>query len=213
MRTIWIARHGHREDCVPDERGRNWHKTAKRPYDPALSERGVRQVQELAQRLLKEGPQIAHVFASPFLRTVQSAHLATEPMGLPIKIEHGICEWLNPEWFKTAPDCLPPSELAQRYPRVDLKYRTRVDPVYPEHDEAKHVWPRVKRTMDRLLDEFEGDLLLIGHGSSTTGMVEALAGPGTSFEAAMCALTSATQAQDGKWQLRDKACVRHLSEP
>ena len=173
----------------------------------------MRQVQELAQRLLKEGPQIAHVFASPFLRTVQSAHLATEPMGLPIKIEHGICEWLNPEWFKTAPDCLPPSELAQRYPRVDLKYRTRVDPVYPEHDEAKHVWPRVKRTMDRLLDEFEGDLLLIGHGSSTTGMVEALAGPGTSFEAAMCALTSATQAQDGKWQLRDKACVRHLSEP
>ncbi|MBV8884961.1 MAG: histidine phosphatase family protein, partial [Chroococcidiopsidaceae cyanobacterium CP_BM_RX_35] len=65
--TVWLARHGNRIDFVNPE----WFKTAERRYDPHLSDDGVVQAQQLAQRLKGEG--IAHIFASPFLRTVQTA--------------------------------------------------------------------------------------------------------------------------------------------
>ena len=70
--TVWIARHGNRIDFVnPD-----WFLTAERPYDPHLSEDGHVQAKQLANRLKGEG--ISHIFASPFLRTVQTANHAAK---------------------------------------------------------------------------------------------------------------------------------------
>lgn len=209
MRQVWICRHGHREDFIGDQSGGDWHKTAARPHDPALSPLGVRQAIELGRRLRGQG--IAHLFASPFLRTVQTAHHVSQAIELPIKIERGICEWLNPKWFAKEPDFLPPAELVRTYPRIDVTYRSRGTATHPEPDEPSDAWPRVRRTVHALLAEFPGDLLFVGHGSSCVGLAKAVAGPGTSVTTKMCSVTRL--AFDGmQWSVLDNGCVKHLSE-
>ena len=100
MRRVWIARHGHREDFVGDQPGGDWHLTAARPHDPGLSPLGLAQGRALGRRLADEA-RLAHIFASPFLRAIQTAHAVAEATGLTVKIEDGLGEWLNPVWFKT----------------------------------------------------------------------------------------------------------------
>ncbi|CCQ68032.1 expressed protein [Crocosphaera watsonii WH 0402] len=58
--TVWIARHGNRLDFVKP----HWFNTAKRRYDPPLSEDGFVQAKQLGKRLQKEN--IGHIFASLF---------------------------------------------------------------------------------------------------------------------------------------------------
>ena len=90
---VLIARHANRLDFVyPD-----WFLTAERRYDPPLSDDGMIQAQQLAKRL--KGERITHIFASPFLRTIQTANAIAEVLDLSIKLEIGLSEWLNPEWM------------------------------------------------------------------------------------------------------------------
>lgn len=111
LHTAWIARHGHRHDYVDAD----WFNKAERPYDPPLSEDGLFQAQELGERLQSE--QIVHLFSSPFLRAVQTAHHAAEALDLPIKLEAGLSEWHNSEWMSDMPERLSTDELAEHYPR------------------------------------------------------------------------------------------------
>ena len=207
-RNIYIARHGHREDFVGDRWGDIWHRTALRPHDPALSESGITQAKELGRRL--QGLNIRHLFASPFLRTVETAYYVTQTLGLPIKVEEGICEWLNPQWYSRAPDFLPQEEIAARFPAVDVTYRSRMHRHYPEPSETEDAWPTIRAAVHRLLNDFEGDLLFIGHGASVAGIASALGDPEASSSSKMCSLSQFVQA-DGKWDMLLKGCTNHLS--
>ena len=73
---IWIIRHGNREDF----QNPGWAKTAQRPFDPALSPDGETQAKEVGRRLQDEP--IHCVFASPFLRTIQTASHIAEALDL-----------------------------------------------------------------------------------------------------------------------------------
>ena len=86
-----------------------WKKMAKRPHDAELSELGLKQARALGERL--SGTGISHVFCSPFLRTVQTAHAVADRIDAPLLIEDGFCEWLNPEWFSSKPELLLPHVL------------------------------------------------------------------------------------------------------
>ena len=102
--VVWICRHGNRIDFVdPAWRGHNGD-------DPHLSPDGVVQAQETGKRLRGEG--IRYIFSSPFLRTVETAHYIAEAIDVPIYIEEGASEWLNPEWFSALPAFIPPQDLA-----------------------------------------------------------------------------------------------------
>ena len=81
---VWIARHANRLDFVNPE----WFLTAERPFDPPISEDGKVQAQQLARRL--KGENISHIFASPFLRTVQTANYVAEALSLSINLESGL---------------------------------------------------------------------------------------------------------------------------
>lgn len=228
--VVYLARHGHREDFIGDKWGDRWHRTAERPHDPALSEIGVRQAQELGERL-RAGDDgatiqpIRHVFASPFLRTVETAAHVAAALGLTVKIEGGICEWLNPEWYRRAPAFLPPEEMERRFPgRIDLSYTSRVVRAFPESDERDDAWPHVRETMARLIAQYgaDGPLLFVGHGSSVAGMAWALGGDEAAARLApkMCSLVrfqrsapSASSPDDPLfgWEMTLPGCVRHLS--
>lgn len=180
--TIWIARHGNRIDFVNPE----WFNTAERRYDPPLSDDGVVQAYQLGQRL--KGENVAHIFASPFLRTVQTANQIAEALDLPIKLESGLSEWLNPAWMTAMPERMSIEALTEIYPRIDTSYTSRLVAEYPETQEQSLF--RSGETARRLADEFPDDILLVGHGASVLGATMGLVGEiaKTQVKASLCCL-------------------------
>ena len=201
--TVWIARHGNRLDFVNPE----WFNTAERPYDPPLSEDGLVQAKQLGQRLVGEG--IIHIFASPFLRTVQTATQIADALDLPIKLESGLSEWLNPAWMKSTPEKLPLELLQEQFPRIDLSYTSRVIAQYPETSEI--VLERTGETARRLTAEFSEDLLFVGHGASVVGTARALVGGTPEINATLCCLVKLVR-QEQKWVMELNGDTSHLSE-
>ena len=199
--TVWIARHGNRLDFVNPE----WFNTARRRYDPPLSEDGVIQAGELAARLKQEN--IAHIFSSPFLRTIQTAHEVARVLDLPIKLEAGISEWLNPQWMDVAPETHPQPWLAQQYPTIDWNYQSFVEPQYPETE--TQLYQRTTKTIQTLVREFSENILIVGHGASVLGMSKGLVSENLTFKVSLCSLTKIVK--DDDWEIELTADTSHLS--
>ncbi|MBD2202909.1 histidine phosphatase family protein [Calothrix sp. FACHB-1219] len=203
---IWIARHANRLDFVnPD-----WFLTAERRYDPPLSEDGFIQAKQLANRLKTE--KISHIFASPFLRTVQTANAVAQALDLPIKLETGLSEWLNPAWMTEEPERLSTSALAELFPRIDISYTARIAAKYPETHEQ--VRGRSGQTARCLATEFYPEnILLVAHGASVLGAAMGLVGEvaKTEVKASLCSLVKVVL-QDSEWLLELKGDTSHLVE-
>jgi len=201
--TIWITRHGNRYDFFnPD-----WFLTAKRPYDPPLAEDGFTQAKNVGQRLKSEA--ITHIFTSPFLRTVQTAHEIASILDLPIKLEAGLGEWLNADWMDYPPELCSHGTLIDQYPRIDSNYTSRVNPEYPESE--LRVQQRTAQTAQQLACEFEGSLLFVGHGASVLGTMEGLLQTSFPIRASFCCLTKLVQ-NKGNWEVELAGETSHLSQ-
>ncbi|MGL5079890.1 MAG: histidine phosphatase family protein [Microcoleaceae cyanobacterium] len=202
--TVWIARHGNRIDFVNPE----WFKTAERPYDPHLSEDGFVQAQQLANRLAGEG--ITQVFSSPFLRTVQTAHQVAETLNLPLKLDWGLCEWLNSDWMPALPETLPLELLAERFPAITLEHSAGT-PYYPETwaECLQRSGATAKRLVEALPQE---NLLFVGHGASVVGTATALAPTlqDRQLRAPLCCLFKLVR-HDPEWIVELMADTAHLS--
>lgn len=160
-RTIWLIRHASRHDFA-DPR---WVTTAPRGYDPPLSETGRREAIALADRLAGEA--IDGLFSSPFLRCVETADALAGRLGLRIRIESGLSEWLCREWFPDPPVMLAAQELARRFPAVDAASRSRGAARYGESgEEALHRSAAVARA---IAAEYPGSLAMVGHAASMLG--------------------------------------------
>jgi broad specificity phosphatase PhoE len=203
---IWIARHANRLDFVnPD-----WFLTAERRYDPPLSEDGFIQAKQLANRLKRE--KIVHIFASPFLRTVQTANAVAEVLDLPIKLETGLSEWLNPAWMTEEPQKLSIPALAELFPRIDISYTPRIAAKYPETQQQ--VRARSGQTARCLATEYSPDnILLVGHGASVLGAAMGLVGEiaVTEVKATLCSLVKVVR-QHPEWFLELKGDTSHLTQ-
>ncbi|MBH8555446.1 histidine phosphatase family protein [Nostocaceae cyanobacterium CENA357] len=202
---VWIARHANRLDFVnPD-----WFLTAERRYDPPLSDDGIIQAQHLAKRLQKE--RIAHIFASPFLRTVQTANAVAQVLDLPIKLETGLSEWLNPAWMTDEPERLSLLALAELFPRIDTSYTSRIAAKYPEtHEKVRERSGQTARCLST--EFFPHDILLVGHGASVLGGAMGLVGEiaKTEVKASLCSLVKVVR-QDPEWLLELKGDTSHLT--
>lgn len=193
LQTIWIARHGNRLDFIHPE----WFNTAKRRYDPPLSDDGIIQAKELGKRLKFE--RITHIFASPFLRTIQTANEVAEILDLPIKIEAGLSEWLNPDWMTETPETESKEELKIKYPRIDWRYISHIIPQYPETEAM--VNSRCQEIARILVREFQEDMLLVGHSVSVVGNVTGLVEGNPIIKASLCCLVKVVRFED-KWKLQ-----------
>ncbi|MEM1370223.1 MAG: histidine phosphatase family protein [Cyanobacteria bacterium P01_H01_bin.15] len=202
-KTVWIARHGNRQDFVTPE----WFETAPRRYDPPLSADGHTQAQELAERLREEN--IRHIFASPFLRAIQTAHPASVALGLPIKIEAGLSEWLNEEWMTENPETEPLADLAAAGVNFDLSHQSVVVPNYPEASEV--LAQRTAATVQKLVDLYDQDILLVGHGVSVAGTALGLVKGNPHINAALCCLVKVVSTKTG-WNLELNGDTSHLSQ-
>lgn len=206
-RKIWLARHGNRYDFVrPD-----WFATARRPYDPPLSREGIVQAQELANRLRQE--RIDRIFCSPYLRAVQTAAPVATALGLPLSLEHGLGEWLNPNWMRSQPQLMAVADLQRHYPNIDLTHNSFWQPQYPEPREADAV-KRLGLTLRHLLTACPGNLAFIGHAIAARAVMTALAiAPPAALEASPCSLVELVEARSGRWQLTLAGDTAHLSQP
>ena len=202
--TVWIARHGNRFDFVNPE----WFDTADRRYDPPLSDDGFIQAVELAARLKSEN--IAHIFASPFLRTIQTADEIARVLDLSIKLEAGLSEWHNPKWMSEHPEIHPQDILTEKYPSIDWNYKSYFAPKYPESKED--VNRRTAKTIKKLVAEFPENILIVGHGATVHGVTYGLVPDTEYFKVALASLTKIVRQPDDKWKLEFSADTSHLSK-
>ena len=203
--TLWIARHANRQDFADPE----WHETADRPHDPGLSSDGVAQAQKLAQRLAQTDAR--QIVASPFLRTVQTAHAVAEAIDASLWLEPGLGEWLNPDWFADSPAIRPPETLADRFERVDLSHAPCLTPSFPETRDA--MFNRIGKAARCLVRRYDDadDLLLVGHGATVQGVLLGLAEddvPDTGCP--LASVTKLVRRNDGAWQIALRNDTAHL---
>mgnify|MGYP005837783971 CR=1 FL=1 len=199
--TIWIARHGSRLDFID----LNWFNQAQRPYDPPLALEGEIQAQQLARTL--KSATIVHIFASPFLRTVQTAHIVADILDLPLKLEAGLSEWLNPDWMSSQPETLPLEILAQSYSRIDTSYKSVVIPQYPETEIQLN--QRVSMTTKYLIENFSEDILIIGHAASVAGSAKTLVPETPEIKTSFCCLIQIQRTSQG-WKMLLNGDTSHI---
>ena len=199
---VWIARHGNRLDFVNPE----WFNTATRRYDPPLSQDGFVQARELGLRLKQEN--ISHIFSSPFLRTIQTAHEVAKILDLPLKLEAGLSEWHNPYWMSEKPELHPRELLEEDYPLIDWNYSSRLIPNYPESEEE--VNQRTGEVAKQLVAEFSDDILLVGHGASVFGTTMGLLGGNPVVNASLCCLVKLVK-NSHAWEMELDGDTSHLS--
>ena len=201
--TVWIARHGNRLDFVKP----HWFNTAKRRYDPPLSEDGFVQAKQLGKRLQKEN--IGHIFASPFLRTIQTASEVAKILDLPIKLEAGIGEWHNPHWMSENPEIHPRELLEKDYPYIDWSYSSYLVPKYPEMEVT--MMKRMAEVAEKVVRDYSQEILLVGHGASVIGLTEGLTKATPTFKASLCCLVKLVKIND-KWEIKLGGDTSHLGE-
>jgi broad specificity phosphatase PhoE len=200
--TVWLARHGNRLDFVKPQ----WLIAAERHYDPPLSTDGVLQAKALGERLKKE--KIAHIFASPFFRTAETAYYVAEALDLPIKIETGVSEFIYFRWMPDVPKILSADDLAELFPQIDRSYTSRIPVSYPET--FAQAIARSQATAKRLTEEFSGDILIIGHAASIAGAARGLVDNSPKIRTPLCGLTKIVR-QGSDWQMEFNGDISHLS--
>ncbi|WKX92729.1 hypothetical protein Q1695_010622 [Nippostrongylus brasiliensis] len=208
LRTVWVVRHAEREDNI----NRNWRKepgaSGLASDNSLLSERGRSQAKECATRFRKIN--IAHVFASPFDRTIETASIIVADKNLLVKPEPGLCEALY--LCEKPPGFWEPEKLKEKFPLVDTDYI----PVYSKHTMPKEGFgddacvPRVRNTLNRITEKYDGDLLLVSHGAPIGAIHEVWNNDFTYVGQAT--VSKFVEVRKGKFQLEFSSDASHLSD-
>lgn len=203
-RVIWIMRHGIRQDNIDP----NWKKAAKKPDDPPLAQEGRLQAIDTGKFLSNQDLQL--IYSSPFLRCIQTAGLIANIIKVPIRVEYGLCEALFAKWFSKMPDLSSITESKKEIKWIDETYKSVVIPSFPENEE-KDTWERCARTMQNILTDTTGNILLVGHGASVAGMVKALTGIHENGNYNLCGLNRIEAIGTGwilRWSGEDHLSIR-----
>ena len=192
--VVWAVRHGQRQDSVDP----NWEEHADRVHDPALTELGRWAAWRVGRHFVETDTTLDSVYASPFLRTVETAEEICRETGNEVFLEPGLGEHRNAAWFDAEPETVPQDELADWFDPVRLDHDPRVHPDFPEsHAEAM---ARAGEATRRLADSVEGTVLLVGHGLTIGAVVQGLIGSAERADAPLCGLTRLHRG-DGEWVL------------
>jgi broad specificity phosphatase PhoE len=200
---VLVVRHGERRDTADPE----WARTAARVHDPGLTELGRWAAWRVGRRLAADPPDA--VYASPFLRTVETADEICREAGLETALEPGLGEHRNPEWFDAEPETLAHETLAARFATVRLGHEPHVVPSFPET--GPEASARVGETARRVVADEDGTVLLVGHGLTVGGVVGGLVGSTTGVDAPLCGLTRVVRDGDG-WRLAYSGDTSHLDD-
>ncbi|MEM8859355.1 MAG: histidine phosphatase family protein, partial [Chloroflexota bacterium] len=121
-------------------------------------------------------------------RAVQTATHVADYLDLPINLESGIVEWLNPKWYDYTTWRQPIAERLEEFPRINPKYKSLVEPQYPEHHESIP-WARGTYVARYLAHSHDKPILLVSHGVIVLTLAEALAGVRKGVSDQTCAIS------------------------
>jgi broad specificity phosphatase PhoE len=201
---MYVVRHGERRDSVDPD----WESVADRVHDPPLTELGRWAAWRVGRRFAAAEISVDGIYASPFLRTVETADEICRELGTSFELEPGLGEYRNPEWFDAEPETLPPARLRERFGTVRLGRDPHVVPAFPEtHAAARE---RIATAARRLAAGVRGSVLLVGHGITVAGVVEGLVGPAVDADAPLCGVTRLEADADGAWRLDYTGDTSHL---
>jgi broad specificity phosphatase PhoE len=203
VETVWVVRHGQRRDTVDPE----FHTYADRVHDPDLTELGRWQAWRCGRYFAEQGVGFDAVYASPFLRTVQTADEICRETDHEFQLEPGLGEHRNAEWFDSDPETAPHESLVDWFETLRLDHDSLVVPEFPEdHHEAE---TRAGEAARRLVETSEGTVLMVGHGLTVGGVVQGLVGSTEGVDAPLCGLTRLENRGD-EWELDISGAVDHL---
>jgi broad specificity phosphatase PhoE len=203
-RTLYLVRHGQRLDTINSK----WYTADDNQYDPPLSEKGHWHAQRLAERLSQEP--IDWLFASPYLRALQTAQPIAENLDLPFYVDTGIGEWLGRAMLPNPPNIVAPITRAVDFSCMGLSHPSKIQPVYPET--VPEVFDRLQQAVDYLLESYAGNLLLVGHGRMVTGIAHRLTGqPEAHFKYDLACVTKLVW-NGNEWEIRLNGDTTHLNE-
>jgi broad specificity phosphatase PhoE len=206
-RAQWLVRHGEArtgsdaDGPVETDRAAE----ADRPDDPPLTETGRWQAERVGDRL--RGRDIGAIYASPFRRATETAHLIAERLDRPVFVDHGLSAHLDASRFDVAPSVLRPRTLAERFGTVDPSYVSTLRPNYPES--ATEATDRTVRAVRRLLGDAPESTLLVGHRLTVGSVLAAFTGR-TGGDTPPCGITRLTAYPWG-WDVDLLADTSHLS--
>ena len=124
--------------------------------NPPLSDDGRAQIRAAAQWLLPIKERIAGIVASPVRRTRESADIAAGVLGIEVAEEHGFAEMEFGDW-----DGLTFAEVGERFPGELERWLGSLDEAPRGGESFRTVQQRVHAGLDRLLDRFHGQTVLV----------------------------------------------------
>jgi len=201
--TVWVVRHGQRQDSVDP----NWEANADRVHDPGLTDLGRWAAWRVGRRFAESGRSFDAVYASPFLRTVETAQEICLELDTEARLEPGLGEHRNDEWFDAEPETVQPERLADWFDTVRLDHEPHVVPEFPESQ--VEAMKRAGRAARHIAADESGTVLLVGHGLTIGGVTHGLVGSADGVDAPLCGLTRITRDGDG-WTLDFSGETSHL---
>ena len=124
--------------------------------NPPLSDDGRAQVRASAEWLSPIKDRIAGIVTSPVRRTRESAEIAAGVLGKEISEEHGFAEMEFGDW-----DGLTFAEVGERFPGELERWLGSLDEAPRGGESFRVVEKRVLAGLDRLLDRFHGETVLV----------------------------------------------------
>jgi broad specificity phosphatase PhoE len=194
LQSLILLRHGIRQDFED----KTWRKTASRPHDTPLSENGLKQAHDAGRFLQKE--KIDYVFASPFLRALQTADIVASYLDLPIFVEYGFMERLDPHWFESMPEIMSKEEAKARFPRIDTSYESFLFPTFPEPRHTTLTIDRIAKALSQIHQHYDGSALVVSHGVVSIEGARALIGSEEGVLGHLCS-SNKFVFEDNIWQL------------
>jgi broad specificity phosphatase PhoE len=203
--VVWGVRHGERQDSVDP----HWESNADRVHDPGLTELGRWAAWRVGRRFAESAVTFDTIYASPFLRTAETADEICREIGATAVLEPGLGEHRNAEWFDAEPETVPQEQLADWFETIQPTQDPYGDPSFPEtHAEAME---RIGQTTRRIADDVEGTVLLVGHGATIGGIVDGLVGSPDEADAPLCGLTR-IEHRETAWELDFSGDTTHLDQ-
>lgn len=206
---LYIARHGVRPAQTPAGFPLDDEPYTGPGYDAPLSPLGRQQAEALAEQM--EDVSIDVIICSPFHRTIQTVAPLARQLGLPIKLEWGLSEFLKDDWFEGFPLLPTPKERRTQFPEIDETYRSMVMPEYPE--DLERLQERLQKTTAALMENHGPTIFIMSHGASSLGIRRALLdGNQAPFHfSSDCGSVSHLTWSDGSWQSVLDGNVDHLT--
>jgi len=216
---VYLTRHGFRQDWADS----TWKSTAQFPFDPPLSESGMKQAKELGAALAPA--KIKKIFTSPYYRCLQAAHevaVASSIAGakVPMCLEIGVGERFSEDEAKKhipgVPDRPELEELLVQFPYIDPSY----EPLASQHAlrESKAAVTERGRVMAARISEVvqkeKGSYLIVTHASPLICFVRGFVNDDQfKVHTGTCSITKLVWDEEQKrWKVKMNGSCTHLSE-